>query len=272
LPDLAEKSSRVTFNAGQAIIKQGDEGNELFIILQGTSDVIISGKAVAKLKSGDYFGENALLREEPRTATIWATSAVVKALKITRVDFEKLGLRGKIEFAKRGAVLGGAELEAEVKPPTPKTPEEVQLIAKALQANENLNTIGALDDAKIKAISDVMWKEPVTAGTAIIKQGDLNADYFYTVHSGTFEVLSTGDATSAEKAQEDASNLGTVTTGGSFGELSVLYNTRAEATYVDTGCYSLVTEVVDEWSTFLFIPALCVAAYVLVEAVFAMSR
>jgi len=227
LPNLARCGSNVDFQEGDEIIKQGDAGYELFIIKKGTAAVIIGGKAVAKLKSGDYFGENALLREEPRTATIKATS-VVKTLKITQADFKKLGLQDKLEFSKRGAVGGGAELKAEVKPPTVKTPEEVQLIAKALQANENLNTIGSLDDAKIKAISDVMWKEPVTAGTAIIKQGDLTADYFYVVQDGSFAITKSEDGQSAESAAQAA--IGVVEAGGSFGELALLYLAPRAAT------------------------------------------
>ena len=56
---------------------------------------------------GDYFGENALLRDDPRNATITAAATLV-ALKITRAKFTELGLNEKLEFKARGAVGGGA--------------------------------------------------------------------------------------------------------------------------------------------------------------------
>ena len=42
-------------------------------------------RKVANLKQGDYFGENALLRNEPRSATIKAITEI-KTLKITQVE------------------------------------------------------------------------------------------------------------------------------------------------------------------------------------------
>jgi len=226
LPALAKVAVDVNFPVGKAIINQGDEGNEFFVLASGSAKVEINGNQVAVLKAGDYFGENALLRDEPRTATIKAAEPI-KALKITREAFSKLGLASKLEFAKRGAV-GGGIAAAEIKPPSPKTDEERELIAKALKENSNLNTIATLDDDRIKAIIDVMWKEEVKSGTEVIKQGDLAADYFYVVQLGSFAISKTGEGQSAEKAA--AAALGTVEAGGSFGELALLYFAPRAAT------------------------------------------
>eukprot|EP00441_Pelagodinium_beii_P018927 CAMPEP_0197657254 /NCGR_PEP_ID=MMETSP1338-20131121/44511_1 /TAXON_ID=43686 ORGANISM="Pelagodinium beii, Strain RCC1491" /NCGR_SAMPLE_ID=MMETSP1338 /ASSEMBLY_ACC=CAM_ASM_000754 /LENGTH=767 /DNA_ID=CAMNT_0043233583 /DNA_START=51 /DNA_END=2354 /DNA_ORIENTATION=- len=231
LPNLARCGQNIEFKEGDVIIQQGDQGNELFIIRKGSAEVVIGGKPVANLKGGDYFGENALLREEPRTATITAKS-VVKALKITRADFVKLGLQNKLQFANRGAVGGGAALKAEVKAPSPKSADETALIAKALQSNDNLNTIGSMDAAKIQGITDVMWKETVAANTAIIKQGDMQADYFYVVQSGSFAITKSEDVQSVEAAVGAA--IGTVEAGGSFGELALLYLAPRAATITAT--------------------------------------
>eukprot|EP00440_Ansanella_granifera_P040838 gb/GFBE01044284.1/.p1 GENE.gb/GFBE01044284.1/~~gb/GFBE01044284.1/.p1 ORF type:complete len:770 (+),score=265.98 gb/GFBE01044284.1/:1-2310(+) len=227
LPQLAKVGQNVTFEQGEVIIKQGDEGNEFFVIKKGAADVDVNGTRVAALKGGDYFGENALLRNEPRTATITANGKVI-AFKITRQAFTDLGLPSKLEFAKRGAVGGGAAVAAEIKPPSPKTDDEVALIKKALQANSNLNTIAHLDEPQIKAITDVMWKETVNKGKAIITQGDLSADYFYIVASGCFDITKTGGEQSAEKAAMAA--IGKVESGGSFGELALLYFAPRAAT------------------------------------------
>ena len=95
--------------------------------------------------------------------------------KITRDAFVNLGLNSKLEFGKRGAVGGGGVANAEIKAPSAKSSAEKELIAKALKSNVNLNTLATLDDEKVKAIVDVMWKEEVPNGKAIIQQGDLQA-------------------------------------------------------------------------------------------------
>jgi len=227
LPTVASLCSKVQFETGDVVIQQGDEGNEFFVIVTGKADVDVDGKVVAALRSGDYFGENALLRDEPRTATITATDKI-NALKITREQFWRLGLQEKLEFPKRGAVGGGANKEVKVKPPSPKTPEERKLMEGALRTNNNLKTMVTLDEQQVKDILDVAWKEDVSAGTEIIRQGDLDADYFYIVQEGSFEVFVSGQE--GKSAEQAAAAVGTIPQGGSFGELALLYFAPRAAT------------------------------------------
>mmetsp|Transcript_2053 Transcript_2053/g.5623 ORF Transcript_2053/g.5623 Transcript_2053/m.5623 type:complete len:758 (-) Transcript_2053:179-2452(-) len=227
-PALANAMKAVTFETNQVIIRQGDEGNEFFVIKSGECNVDIDGESVAKLKAGNYFGENALLRDEPRTATITALTKV-DAYTVSRQQFVELGLSGKIEFPKRGAVGGGGAAKMETKPPSPKTPEEEQLMADALKNNVNLATM-VTEAAQVKQMIEVMWKEDVPAGKEIIKQGDMNADYFYIVMDGEFEVLQTQDGQSAEKAA--AESVGALSKGKCFGELALMYFSPRNATIV----------------------------------------
>jgi CRP/FNR family cyclic AMP-dependent transcriptional regulator len=66
----------VTFNAGDVIIAEGEEGNSAFLITNGSVEVIVGegkkAKTVANLKDGDVFGEMSLLEPGPRSATIKA--------------------------------------------------------------------------------------------------------------------------------------------------------------------------------------------------------
>mmetsp|Transcript_29925 Transcript_29925/g.75371 ORF Transcript_29925/g.75371 Transcript_29925/m.75371 type:complete len:821 (+) Transcript_29925:91-2553(+) len=243
-PLLAAAVTVQEFSAGDAVIKQGDIGAEFFVIKSGEASVTVSKGSdppvkVASLKAMDYFGENALLKDEPRTATISADGPLV-ALKITREKFQQLGLNDKVQFANRKAVGGGNKRELEKKEPTPKTDDDRSFIAEALRRNQNLQTMVSLDDERINAMIDVAWKENVPSGTEVIKEGDLVADYFYVVQEGSFEIFVSSDhedgenagAQSAEKALKsgEAAYVSTVSPGGSFGELALLYLVPRAAT------------------------------------------
>jgi MFS family permease len=61
-------------NAGDTLIHQGDSGDSFYVIDQGNFEAIIDNKTIRKMSNGDHFGEIALLRDVPRTATVRAIS------------------------------------------------------------------------------------------------------------------------------------------------------------------------------------------------------
>jgi len=82
-----------TFSKGDTVITQGEEGNKFYIIESGVCEAIKSEGGAEKkleLKSGDYFGELALLNNEPRAATVQASSDSVTLLSIDRKAFTRL--------------------------------------------------------------------------------------------------------------------------------------------------------------------------------------
>jgi len=224
------------FGKGSNVITQGERGNEFFVIRSGEASVNVKddsgeSKKVATLKTGDYFGENALLRDEERSATITAETQL-STFKITRDKFQELKLHENLQFANRRAVGGGAQNASRAKPPSPKTPQEVQLISQAIRNNENFRTITTLDDARVSSMVEVMWKEEVAEGERIIEEGDLNADFFYVVQDGCFEIFVSDENEGREAfgAYSESKAVSTVSAGGSFGELALLYFVPRAAT------------------------------------------
>jgi len=249
-PLLAGACASRNFEAGKVIIKQGDDGHEFFVIRSGEAEVLVSNpdggsaKQVAVLRSGDYFGEKALLRNEPRTATVKAVTAI-STLRLTREKFQELRLHEHLQFHGRKAVAACiGKRDVHTRPPPKKSSEDRQRIAKALQSNENLQAIVPLTDVRIKELVDVAWMESVARGREIITQGDTEADYFYIVHQGYFEVLqaepggqSAENAVrrqySGEVAKTDTGTsrqVATIGPGGSFGEIALLYQAPRSAT------------------------------------------
>eukprot|EP00929_Paragymnodinium_shiwhaense_P116851 TRINITY_DN8680_c0_g1_i1.p1 TRINITY_DN8680_c0_g1~~TRINITY_DN8680_c0_g1_i1.p1 ORF type:complete len:843 (+),score=242.01 TRINITY_DN8680_c0_g1_i1:120-2648(+) len=255
LPCLAEACVASDFEPGEVVITQGEIGSEFFVIKDGEAVVSVTNDGgatpiqVATLKAGEYFGEKALLRDEPRTATISAGTAL-KTYKITRAIFQELGLTEKLALVTRKAVGGGGnmahhktggasnpraskQIMVEKDPAAlEKTEAEAALIADALRKNSNLTVMCPLSDNQSKALTAIAWKERVPSGKEIIKEGDLEANYFYIVQEGSFEILvKNKDAEgSAENAVGNLSSVGVVTRGGSFGELALLYLVPRAAT------------------------------------------
>jgi CRP-like cAMP-binding protein len=58
--------------AGTVLVREGDRGRDLYVIMRGEAVVTRGGALVTRLAVGDFFGEFALLADEPRSATITA--------------------------------------------------------------------------------------------------------------------------------------------------------------------------------------------------------
>jgi MFS family permease len=79
-PDILERLAlnmeAVRFEAGYVVVRHGDRGDRLFVIADGEVDVHIDERPVGRLGPGAAFGEIALLRDVPRTASITALTTV----------------------------------------------------------------------------------------------------------------------------------------------------------------------------------------------------
>jgi CRP/FNR family transcriptional regulator, cyclic AMP receptor protein len=63
-----------SFSAGDSIFKEGDPGDCLFVIVEGTVEIHANGGVVDRLGAGDIFGEMALIDSRPRSAAALAAT------------------------------------------------------------------------------------------------------------------------------------------------------------------------------------------------------
>ena len=74
------------FESGSVVMREGDPGEEFHVIASGSASVTVRGEPRPSLGSGDCFGEIALLRDIPRTATIIAAEPL-HTLALRREQF-----------------------------------------------------------------------------------------------------------------------------------------------------------------------------------------
>jgi CRP-like cAMP-binding protein len=91
---VAKGAERLDAAPGKVIVSEGSAGAEFFVILSGTARVERSGRQVATLGAGAFFGDLALLDRAPRNASVIAESPMQLAKVGQRVFDELLDVPG----------------------------------------------------------------------------------------------------------------------------------------------------------------------------------
>jgi ATP-binding cassette subfamily B protein len=94
LEDLAGEFSTETFEPGVTVIQEGGKGDKFYIAVRGSLQVLKKGpdgvdKPIVVLTDGDHFGEIALLKSVPRTASL-KTIAHTSCLSLSHERFSRL--------------------------------------------------------------------------------------------------------------------------------------------------------------------------------------
>ncbi|MEE8448585.1 MAG: cyclic nucleotide-binding domain-containing protein [Thermodesulfobacteriota bacterium] len=192
------------FGNGEVAVKQGEIGNEFYIIRSGVFEVWLDspdGRArkEATLRRGDYFGETALLKGIPRTATV-ISRADSKCLVIIKEDFDGL-----------------------VKPRI----LAVQAISSSRQNLAMLRDLPLLSEFtnnQLAQISNQLKAEEYGPGQVILKQGE-RGEKFYIIRGGEVELTARSDLGAEIKVAE----LGP---GECFGEIALFMDRPRTATVI----------------------------------------
>ena len=199
--DRLARAARVReFPAGGVVVRQGERGDEFFIVAQGKAEVLVrergEDKTVEELAPGNYFGERALLGDGRRRAT-------VRSLTPLRVLAFNSGAFWS-ELA--GTVAWETQLRTML--------EERQ----RLQALPMFATMGSRELDLLAVKLRVRFAEP---GEIIVRQGE-EGDTFYIVREGEFEVwVSQGQSRRKVAIHKP---------GAFFGEVALLRNQPRMAT------------------------------------------
>ena len=89
LTEVAKVAYEDAYAVGDEIVKEGDVGQKLVVLVSGTADVIRKRSTLASLGPGDVIGEISLIDGRPRTAQVVATSTAT-GIVVYATAFRKL--------------------------------------------------------------------------------------------------------------------------------------------------------------------------------------
>jgi CRP-like cAMP-binding protein len=235
---VADALTAETFGDGDVIIREGDEGNKFYLILEGQVKVEKGGVEThnSPLEPWQYFGELALLADDKRKATCTAIGHVVLAsmdrpsfdsllgpirdiLSRNREAYDPVSVASNAvpqQLARRCVRKNAVSSEADAEEAddligqsavAERSEAELELLERSLGGSHMLSS---MDVHGRRQVYNSMKRERYHAGTKVITQGDLVADKFFVVISGELVVI------------KDDQRVSSYETGGVFGELALM--------------------------------------------------
>ncbi|XP_062584787.1 cAMP-dependent protein kinase type II regulatory subunit-like isoform X1 [Saccostrea cucullata] len=188
---------------GDHVIDQGDDGDNFYVIESGLFDIIVNGKTVGKYENKGSFGELALMYNQPRAATIVATTEG-RLWAMDRETFRRIVLKNAYNKRKMYENL-----------------------------IDNVPMLKTLDPYEKMNVADALVTKTFEDGEVIIKQGD-EADCMYFIEDGEVRVTVKNQDENEEGRDPESKEVEVkrYTKGGYFGELAlVTHKPRAATAY-----------------------------------------
>jgi len=154
LLNISTAARREVYEKKDVVFKQGDAGDCFYIVEGGEVSVLVGGHEVARLSRGDFFGERALMNNEPRAATIVAATET-SCLVLNRKTF--VSMLGSIEEARCFAGLAECPV------------------------------LAPLSDSQLTDIAGSMRMQTFLEGDIVFREGD-KGDAFYVIIDGKFSI------------------------------------------------------------------------------------
>lgn len=187
---VVKAMQRITFEKGNCILQQKDEGDLFYIVEDGECEVLVNDEVVAQVVGGtnkNYFGELALLYDAPRAATVIATSKV-EGWALDRITFKMIIVDSTMK--KRKLYEGFLN---------------------------NVPILSTLSSHERSTVADALKPIVYDKGEVILEEGDMGEE-FYLIEEGQVSCSKEG-----EKVLE-------LNKGQYFGELSLLTDDVRKAT------------------------------------------
>lgn len=199
---IVDAMAPVEKSDGEDIIKQGDQGDNYYILDQGDADVYKNDKKLVTFKASEGshgFGELAIMYNAPRAATIRAAGAC-KLWAVDQLTFKKIVVDSTV--AKRNKYN--------------------ELLAK-------VPILETLEEYERMTVADALKEEKFSSGARILQQGD-PGDSFYIIKTGSVSCM------------QGEKEVLALSEGAYFGEIALLTSKPRQATVVakeDCVCLSL---------------------------------
>eukprot|EP00762_Andalucia_godoyi_P007943 ANDGO_01261.mRNA.1 cAMP-dependent protein kinase regulatory subunit len=87
---VADALADVEFKRGDVVLREGESGDDFYIVIEGEVSVRKRGVEVTRLGRSEFFGEIALLTNQPRLATVIADSDIVRCARLDRAAFNRV--------------------------------------------------------------------------------------------------------------------------------------------------------------------------------------
>jgi CRP-like cAMP-binding protein len=206
--EIIGKMTVKLYDNGQHIIRQGEQGDEFFIIREGSVRIVEElkspePKTLVTLYEGDFFGEMSLLLVEPRAASVIAASQPTVCLSLTKADLdstsscESLRAALKIVVAQRQKTREQRKVDQDTASEQRDQPKREKLSMSETVARQGTRTRRSID------VSRALMRSNTSTGSGSNSSGSDT--------EGAKEAKSFSDAISAARAALEVTVTSTAT-------------------------------------------------------------